>query len=171
MRGWSWLGLMIGLAACQKPGSGGQERAPVTPGGMLLYEVTEASAAGSVIHEVKLSFTEKGEDWEINFEATAPAEGAPPVRVNAELVPADNVISAYSLGRLYLPTAGRAANKRTACGMVGAQRKYKQWDVFPVDGACGTMAGTRFYEASTGMLVGWLYSGAVDEAAVLKDSR
>lgn len=167
---YAWMGLLIGLA-CQKPGSGERERAPVTAGGELVYEVTESGAAGPVVHEVKLSFTEKGDEWEVNFEATEPAEGAPPIRVNGELVPADNVISAYSLGRLYLPTAGRAADKRTACGTVGPVRKYKQWDVFPVEGLCGTMAGTRFYEASTGMLVGWIYSGAVDENAVLKSSR
>ena len=166
----AWFWLLLGLA-CQKPGSGERERAPVTPGGVLIYEVTESSMAGSVVHELKLSFQEKGDEWELNFEATAPGEGAPAIRVNGELVPADNVISAYSLGRLYLPTGGRAANKRTVCGTVGPLRKYKQWDVYPVDGACGTMAGTRFYEASTGMLVGWIYSGAVDEAAILKDSR
>lgn len=165
-----WLWLVLGLA-CQKPGSGPRERAPVTPGGVLVYEVTESGAGGPVSHELTLSFQEKGEDWEVNFAATEPGEGAPSIRVNGELVPADNVISAYSLGRLYLPTAGRAADKRTVCGMVGPVRKYKQWDVYPVEGLCGTTAGTRFYEASTGMLVGWIYSGAADENAFLKSSR
>lgn len=168
---WSASVLLLLVLGCKKPGSGEVERAPVTPGGALVYEVTESSFNGPVVHQITLGFKARGDGWRVEFAATPPGESAAPIEVDGGLIPQDNVISAYSIGRLYLPTPGRADGKRTPCGAVGPVRKYQQWDVFPVDGLCGTKAGTRFYEANTGMLVGWIYAGASDESAVLKESR
>src|SRR5262245_23808373 len=93
--------------------------APVTDGGYLVYAVTESTPAGTISYQLKLSFREVWRGYEIRFESTDPAKQADPVKVDRALVPGENVITAFDLGRLWIPAEGRQAGKRTPCGTAG----------------------------------------------------
>jgi hypothetical protein len=152
--------------ACTKKGPA----APVKNGSFLVYAVTESFPTGAKTYDARLTFTEQGNLFTLKFDFGGQAETPPPMQVDAALVPSDNVIPALNIGRLWLPPEGRAVGKRTPCGAVGAQQKFRRWDVFVVDGLCGRAAGSRYYESSTGMLVGFQFSGGIEIGAYLKDS-
>lgn len=160
-----WLALGLG---CKKSEPAAQ--APVVDGSWMVFQVNESRPMDSVQWDLRLDFAQKGPFYELRFQTTDPGPKAGPVKLDGQLVPPDNVISAYSLGRIWLPPEGRANGKRTPCGTVGKKKKWQQWEVYPVQGLCGTAQGNRFYEASTGMMVGFQFSGAVEFIGIVKAS-
>jgi hypothetical protein len=160
--------LLLALG-CNKAGTEGPA-APVTDGGYLVYAVTESSPVGTEHYQLKLSFREQSNRYQITFESTDAEKKAPAVRVDRALVPDDNVITAFDLGRLWLPPEARRSGARTPCGVVSGPRKFQRWEVFAIDGACALAAGTRYYEVSTGMLVGFQFPGGQEITAQLESS-
>lgn len=161
------LPIVLAVAACSRKVT----PAPVKDGSFMVYEISEVMPTVTHTSSVRLSFKQEGELYTVSFAVEGSADPAPPpIKVNSALVPEENVISAYDLGRLWLPPEGRSSGARTPCGVVAPQRKFKQWDVFPVEGVCGRAMGTRFYELNTGMLVGYQYSGAAEIVAYVKES-
>ncbi|MEQ9497879.1 MAG: hypothetical protein RIT81_13495 [Deltaproteobacteria bacterium] len=148
-----WVLIALLASACTKSSG---EGAPVVDGSYMVYLVSQPMGADVVEYDVKVSLAKQGNVFEMKIESTEPGETFEPLRVDERLVPENNVIGAYDLGRLWLPPEGRAAGKRTPCGTVSKAQKYRDWDVFRVDGLCGRAQGSRHYEQSTGMLVGFV---------------
>lgn len=162
-------GLVLGLSACKSGKEG--PAAPVQNGSYMLFQINDSSPTGVIKFDVKLSFTQDGDVYNMTVEHTGSDPKVDPMKVDQQLVPEENVISAFGLGRLWLPPEGRAVGKVTPCGKVQKQQTYKQWKVWKVDGLCGTSHGSRYYEENTGMLVGFMYTGGLDRNGYLKDSR
>ena len=162
------IGFFAIALACTKADEG--PSAPIADGSYMTFSVTDSLSSGPVTYDVRLDFKKRGEVFDVSFKHSGSEPKVEPIKVNRRLVPEDNVISAYSLGRLWLEPAGRVAGKRTPCGTVSKEHKYREWNVCRVDGICGTDQGSRFYEKSTGMLVGFVFSGLVDRMAYVRES-
>lgn len=158
---------LVLLFACNKDTGPG---APVQAGSFMVYNIVETAGPSSIDYEVRVDVAQNGGVFELKFTSTQPGRNTEPLKVDKSLIPSDNVISAWDLGRLWLPPEGRAQSKRTPCGLVGEKRKYRTWEVWPVDGICGLRNGTRFYEVNTGMLVGFMFPGGNEIVAYLKSS-
>lgn len=127
-----WAALLA--TACTKSSSEGG--APIVNGSYLIFEVAEPTGTMVAKHDVKVSFAKQGNVFDMKIETTEPETTFESVRVDARLVPETNVIRPYDLGRLWLPPEGRALNKRTPCGRVSGEQKYRDWEVYRVDGVC-----------------------------------
>src|SRR5687767_4900930 len=105
--------------------------APVVDGSFMTFDVVEAYASGGIQYDVKLAFKQTVDGFRIDLSSTHATLKTAEIRVDSHLIPADNIVREFDLGRLWLPPEGRAVGKRTPCGTVGEQRKYKNWDVWP----------------------------------------
>jgi len=161
------LAALVLLAACNSESGPG---APVQAGSFMVYNIVETVGPSSIDYEVRVDVAQNGGVYDLKVTSTRSGSAPEQIKVDKSLIPSDNVIKAFDLGRLWLPPEGRAPSKRTACGVVGEKRKYRNWEVWPVDGICGLKNGSRFYEVNTGMLVGFMFPGGNEMTAYLKSS-
>lgn len=144
--------LAVTLSACTKAPA---EVAPVKDGSILVYTAQLSTLNNVFEYEVKATLTAKGDsEFLLQLDSSRPEPGGP-FTVDATLNPSEKIIEAYGLGRLWIPTNSRRQGAITDCGRVDKQRKFKEWDVWELHGRCGKTMGSRYYEVSTGMLVGF----------------
>lgn len=165
------LASLAGLVAfgCKSKPS---EVAPVQNGSFLKYSVQQSTMGNNPVgFDVALAFTAQGDDkLQIQFQSTRGSE--PPITVDRALNPDDRTITAFSLGRLWIPTNTRRQGVVTDCGRVDKQRKFLKWEVWDIQGNCVRSQGARYYDVNTGILVGFQVSiDGKDLSGTLVESR
>lgn len=156
------------LACSSKP----SEVAPFREGSVLVYEVSDDEGT----YELQVSFSPQSSGFQVT---AASPRGTRTARVDhitaplkGEATQSQQVLAeeGVAFDRFYLPTASRKVGAIIPGGRVMEEGRFKSWTGYRVTSVMPM--GFRFYDAETGLLVGWAFEqGLAGISGRLKEPR
>ncbi|MBI4818768.1 MAG: hypothetical protein HY791_21035 [Deltaproteobacteria bacterium] len=151
------------LALVLGPGCSRRSEAPFAPGVALTYQVSYTAGDRTEHYDVTLKFKGKPGSLKADFEVNPPEHGGGNLNdqeySDRRPMKFPHMGAEVVVGQLYLAAADRQVGLVTPTGRITGKRTHEGFDVWAISGTSGFQLGTRFYDQSSGVLVGWNFEG------------